>query len=329
MAGYRARGHFPPEPFTGSSALTTAAVPAAAPSRRPSTLGLDLAALAVCAAIWGTTWYAITHQLGVVPAAWSVAYRFALAAAILFAWLSITRHRIRLRPAEHLSALGLGFFTFTLDYGFVYAAEGRITSAVVAVVFASLALVNLVMFRVVLKRRPSPLAWSGALLGVVGVLGLFASELMRAEMRPTAWIGLAFAFAAVLTAGVGNLFAWRQQRDGTDVAPATAWAMAYGAGAMALWALATGQAPAFDPRPAYVFSLLYLSVFGSVVAFVVYYALARRRSYTFASYVAALTPPTAMLVSSLFEGVNWGPLALFGLLLVLGGQVLMIRAQRT
>ncbi|HEX8233786.1 MAG TPA: EamA family transporter [Caulobacteraceae bacterium] len=309
--------------------MTTAAVSAEVPTRRPNALAIDLAALGVCAVIWGTTWHAITYQLGAVPAAWSVSYRFALASALLFAWLLVTRRRIALRPAEHLSAMGLGLFTFTLDYGFVYAAEARITSAVVAVVFASLALLNLVLFRIVLKRKPSPLAWGGALLGVAGVLGLFASELMRADMQPKAWVGLGFALAAVLTAGVGNLFAWRQQRDGTDVAPATAWAMGYGALALALWALATGQPPSFDPSPAYVLSLLYLSVFGSVIAFVVYYALARRRSYTFASYVAALTPPTAMLVSTLFEGVSWGPAALLGLLLVLGGQVLMIRAQRT
>jgi drug/metabolite transporter (DMT)-like permease len=307
--------------------VTTAAISAAPPRSRA--LPLDLAALGLCAVIWGTTWYAITFQLGTVPAAWSVAYRFGLAAAVLFAWLLLARKRIWLRWPEHLSALGVGLFTFTLDYGFVYAAEARITSAVVAVVFASLALTNLILFRLVLKRKASPLAWGGALLGIAGVFALFASELMRAEMAPQAWIGLAFAFGAVLTAGVGNLFAWRQQRDGTDVVPATAWAMAYGAAAMAIFALVTCQAPSFDPRPQYVLSLLYLAVLGSVVAFVVYYGLARRRGYGFAAYVAALTPPTAMTVSALFEEVSWGPAALAGLVLVLGGQVLMIRAQRT
>ena len=105
--------------------------------------------------------------------------------------------------------------------------------------------------------------------------------------------------------------------------------MAYGAGALAIWALLTGQPPAFDMRLPYVLSLIYLAVFGSVIAFIVYYALARRRSYTFASYIAALTPPTAMLASALFEGARWGPAALVGLALVLSGQVLLIRASQT
>ena len=82
-------------------------------------------------------------------------------------------------------------------------------------------------------------------------------------------------------------------RASVRVAPATAWAMAYGAGSLALFALLTGTPFRFDPRPAYAISLAYLSVFGSVIAFLVYFALARRRSYTFASYVSAITPPIA------------------------------------
>jgi drug/metabolite transporter (DMT)-like permease len=111
--------------------------------------------------------------------------------------------------------------------------------------------------------------------------------------------------------------------------PSTAWSMTYGVGLLIVWALVTRAPVGFDPSPKYVLSLLYLAVFGSVVAFLVYYALARRRSYALASYVSALTPPTAMLASSLFEGVRWGPLALTGLAVVLLGQLLLIRAPKS
>jgi drug/metabolite transporter (DMT)-like permease len=303
---------------------------APAPPRTPErTLGFDLGSVAVCSVIWGTTWYVITFQLGVVPPVWSVAYRFALAGLALFAWCLVTRQKLGLTPAQHLNALGQGIFTFSLDYSFVYIAETRVLSGVVAVVFASLALFNLITFRLVLGRRASPLAWAGAAVGVLGVAVLSYGELARADMSPAAMIGLGFAFAGVLTACVGNLFAYRQEAAGASVAGSTAWAMAYGAGALALYALATGLPPAFDTSAAYVLSLVYLALFGSVVAFVVYYALARRRSYTFASYIAALTPPTAMLASALFEGAKWGPAALVGLALVLSGQVLLIRAAKT
>jgi drug/metabolite transporter (DMT)-like permease len=75
-------------------------------------------------------------------------------------------------------------------------------------------------------------------------------------------------------------------------------------------------------------SLLHLSLNGSVVAFVLYYGLARRRGYSTASYISALTPPLAMLISSLLEGKSWGALALGGIVLVLAGQWLLLRARR-
>jgi drug/metabolite transporter (DMT)-like permease len=104
--------------------------------------------------------------------------------------------------------------------------------------------------------------------------------------------------------------------------------MAYGAGAMALFALVTGEPFRFDPRPEYVLSLLYLAAFGSVAAFMLYYGLARRRSYAFASYVSAITPPIALGMSVMFEHAHFGPAALLGLGLVLCGQLLLTRAPK-
>jgi drug/metabolite transporter (DMT)-like permease len=295
----------------------------------PKPLGLDLASIAVCSGIWGTTWFAITLQLGTVDPSWSIIYRFTLAALLMFGWLAITRRRIALTRAQHLAAFGQGLFTFAIDYGMVYAAEQRVPSGVVAITFAALSLCTLVLFRVLVGRRASRLAWLGAALGVAGVGFLFAEQLARAPIAGRAAVGLGFALVGMLGAAIGNYFAWRQERARGQVVPTTAWSMAYGVLLLVLWALATRAPIGFDPSPRYVLSLLYLAVFGSVIAFLVYYALARRRSYALASYVSALTPPTAMLASTLFEGVRWGPLSLIGLAVVLAGQLLLIRAPKS
>jgi drug/metabolite transporter (DMT)-like permease len=60
-----------------------------------------------------------------------------------------------------------------------------------------------------------------------------------------------------------------------------------------------------------------------------YYGLARRRGYATASYVSALAPMLAMLMSSLFEGKTWGLMALGGVALTLTGQVLLLRTRKT
>jgi drug/metabolite transporter (DMT)-like permease len=284
--------------------------------------------VALCAVIWGTTWYAITLQLGQVAPLASIVWRFGLAAILIFAGCLITRRSLTLTLNQHLAAAGQGVFAFSISYSFTYAAEGRIASAIVAVIFASLALLNLILFRIAAGQRAAVLSWGGAVLGVVGVAVLSGSEILGAGLDEASAAGVGFAFLAVIASAFGNYFAWRGQNAGSAVIPSTAWAMAYGTGLLALYGLATGVEWSIEPGFRYLGSLLYLSVFGSVIAFVVYFTIARTRGYALASYISALTPPIAMLVSILFEGAHFGWPALAGLILVLAGQVLLIRAPK-
>ncbi len=298
-----------------------------APAR--STQWLDLAAIVICTLAWGTTWFAITLQLGVVDPVVSIVYRFALAAALLFAWCVLRGETLALTRAQHSAALGVGLFTFTIQYALVYWAEERVTSAVVAVMFAALAFVNLALFRLIFGQRAPLLAWIAAALGIVGVALLSWEEIVTSRMSEQALVGIGFTSAAVLLAGVGNVFARRVELAGAGVAASTAWAMFYGSAMLALFALATGRVWAFEPSWSYVLSLLHLAVAGSVIAFLLYYGLARRRGYATASYISALAPPLAMLVSSLFEAKTWGVMALGGIALVLAGQWLLLQTKRS
>lgn len=300
----------------------------ASPSPSPVDYRWLIVGIGVCAVIWGTTWFAITLQLGTVDPVASVVWRFGLAAIVLFAGCLATGRRIRLNRVQHLAALGQGAFVFAISYAFVYASEQRVASAIVAVIFAALAFLNLVLFRVAAGQKAAPMAWAGACLGLMGVAVLSASEIVGARMETVALVGIGFAVIAVCSSTVGNFFAWRGQVEGAAVIPATAWAMAYGTGILILYGLAAGVRWSFEPTAAYLGSLLYLSIFGSVIAFVIYFTIARSRGYALASYISALTPPIAMLVSVLFEGAHFGWPALAGLALVLSGQALLIRAPR-
>jgi drug/metabolite transporter (DMT)-like permease len=296
--------------------------------RRPSAGAFAVIGVAVCALIWGTTWYAITFQLGAVDPVVSIVMRFGLAAALLFALVAATRGRLSLTRDQHLAAVGQGVFAFSVSYAFVYASEEKIASAVVAVIFAALAFLNLILFRILSRQKAAPAAWAGAGLGVVGVAVLSGEQILGAGLGVNAAEGVVFALIAVVASAFGNWFAWRGQQAGADVLPGTAWAMAYGTALLALWGLVTGVSWAVAWSPAYVVSLLYLSVFGSVIAFGLYFTIARMRGYALASYISALTPPIAMLVSVLFENALFGLTAVLGLALVLAGQLFLIRAPK-
>jgi drug/metabolite transporter (DMT)-like permease len=88
-------------------------------------------------------------------------------------------------------------FTFTIDYAFIYLAEQRISSAVVAVMFATLALVNLAVFRLVFAQRAPLRAWVAAALGAAGVAVLSWSEILSAQLSERARSGIGMAFIAV------------------------------------------------------------------------------------------------------------------------------------
>lgn len=296
--------------------------------RRPNAGVLSLLGVAACAIIWGTTWYAIKWQLGVVDSIASVTWRFGLAAIVLFVVLLALRRPIGLTRRQHFEAMGQGAFVFAVSYAFTYAAEEHVVSAIVAVVFASMAFTNLVMFRVIERQRAARAAWFAAGLGLLGVTVLSGGELFSARLGPDALLGIGLAVLAMSSSTLGNWFSWRNQQAGAPVIPATAWAMAYGTVMLLVYGVATGVEFTIDPSPRYLISLAYLSVIGSVAAFVIYFSVAKSRGFAFASYISALTPLIATLMSVLFEDARFGWTAMVGLALVLSGQVLLTRAPK-
>ena len=289
----------------------------------------DLAAIVVCTLAWGTTWYAITLQLGVVEPIVSVVYRFALAGAVLMVWGAVRRAPLSLTRAQHGAAAGMGVATFALQYPLVYLAEGHLASAVVAVMFAAMSFFNLVAFRLVYRQRAPLVSWAASGMGIAGVALLSWGELTESRMDASAIVGLGLTSLAVVLSAMGNLFARRVENTGASVIASTAWAMLYGAGALAVFATLRGARWAFDPRPAYVLSLIYLALAGSVIAFLLYYGLARRRGFALASYISALTPLVAMAVSTVFEAKRWSVFAFVGVAVILAGQWLLLRGART
>lgn len=287
----------------------------------------DLAAVAICTLVWGATWFTITLQLGVVDPVVSLVYRFSMASLVLALWARWRGEPVGLTFPQHVAAAGVGVFTFACDYALTYSAELRIVSALVALIFATLAFVNLVTFRVLLGRHAPRHAWIAAAVGAAGVALLSWGEIAQSRLDIGTVTGLALAFAAVLFCAVGNVFAYRGEQAGAPLAASTAWAMGYGALLLALYATVSGKHWAFEATPRYVLSLCYLALVGSVLAFSLYFGLARRRGYTMASYILALTPLLAMLMLTLFEGKRWPAVTLAGVALVLWGQWQLLRSR--
>ncbi len=282
----------------------------------------------ICTLIWSSTWLAITFQLGAVAPEASVAYRFALAAALIAGICVATRRSLRLPLRIHVLLLAQGVLFFGLNYIAIYRAEQYVTSGLVAVLFSTIVFMSLVGTRLTFGTPITARAVAGAALGVGGVALLFLPDLIAMRMDSNAALGVFFGIGGTLLATGGNLVSMRLQRLHQPIIETTAWGMGYGALVAATTATLAGVTWSFDPRVDYMASLAYLAVFGSVVAFLAYLTLLRQVGAGPASYVGVATPVLAMMFSTAFEGYRWSVTGIVGVALAVAGNVLVLPAPR-
>lgn len=286
------------------------------------------ALFAIAALIWGSTWLAITFQLGVVEPEVSVVYRFALAAAILFVWCGARGQRLRFQPRTHAWLALQGSTLFGLNYVGVYLAERYVASGLVAVAFSTLVFVVPIGARLAFGTPVQARVAVGALIGVIGIASMFLPELRVAARGGTAALGVAFALGSTVIAAIGNLVTVRLQRDKVPTLSGTAWGMGYGALTAAALAWTGGSPWTFDWSFSYVASLVYLSVFGSIIAFGTYFKLIEHVGANRASFTAVAIPVVAMALSTVFEGYRWTTTAALGAALAFAGNYLALTAKR-
>jgi drug/metabolite transporter (DMT)-like permease len=282
---------------------------------------------AAATAIWGTTWIAITFQLGRAPPEASVALRFAIAAALLLGGCRVRGIPLRFPPRVHVQLALLGLFMFCLSYLAVYRAETHLVSGLVALGYSASPLVNAAVSRAAFGTPATRGVVVGGLLGVTGILLVFWPELRRVQADAGVVAGMSLVAGAVLASGVGNVFASRLERLGVNVWQKMAWGMAWGSAGSALAALATGEGLHFSLVPSYLASLLYLAVFGSILAFAAFLTLLERVGAARAGYVGVMTPVVALAISGLVEGFPWGPGTVAGIAVVVAGNLVVLRVR--
>lgn len=289
---------------------------------------MTLTLYAITVLIWGTTWIAIALQLGEVPVMLSVFYRFALAAGVLLLWLSATGRLHRLGMRDHLLCALQGLCVFCLNFYLMYTATAYITSGLIAVVFSMAVLFNALNGVLFFRQAITPRLLLAAALGLVGMVCLFWPDIQHGGLDSGVLFGLGCALLGTYGFSLGNMLSLRHQRRGLDLLSTNAYAMGYGALIMLGLVLASGMPFVVDISPTYLGALLYLAIFGSVIAFGVYFALVGRIGPGPAAYATLLFPLVALGISTLVEGYRWTPFALIGLVTILVGNGVMFYRPR-
>jgi drug/metabolite transporter (DMT)-like permease len=284
-----------------------------------------LSLFAGCVAIWSTTWLAITFQLGTVSPEVSVAWRFLLSGLAVGAWCLARRIPLRLAPAEHVAMAMMGVTMYSAGYVCVYYAEGHLASGLVAVGFSAAPLLSMFGLRLFFSQPLTARMAMGSLAGIAGIVLVFWPEFGRLSHDHNAGTGALFTLLAVLVSTAGGLLAHRNHRRALHGLAFMAWSMVYGGLFSFVLAMALGRPVAFDASAGYVLSLVYLALVGSIVAFACWLTLIGRIGPARASYVGVMVPVAALVLSTLFEHLEWNPLMAAGMLVSMAGNVLVLR----
>lgn len=288
----------------------------------------SIAAFVFLALVWGSTWLVIKDQISAVPPAWSVVWRFILAATAMAAFALLRGERMRLTGREMAVAIAMGAFQFSLNFQLIYESEHYLTSGLVAVVFALMIVPNAILARLVLGAALTRWFLAGSAIALAGIALLMLHEYRIAPPNSGVTTGVLLVTGAILSVSVGNLLQATQTARGVPVVSLMAWGMIWGVVASGAYAIVAVGAPVLDPRPAYLAGIAYLGLVGSALTFPLYSQLIRDWGPGPAAYNGVAVPVVAMILSTLFEGYEWSLLAAGGAVLAMAGLLVALSGRK-
>jgi len=289
---------------------------------------LNFVLYATATLIWGSTWLGIKLQLTQVPPILSVGYRFCLAALVLLIFCLITRKRLIFSLRDQFFMAVQGVTLFGLGYCMSYLATSYMTSGLVAVVYTTMLMWNILNLKLFMRQ---PVAWRafwGGILGLSGICIVFWHDLSTLTAT-RGLIGLSMGLLGAYLSSLGNVVGARNAKAGIPVTQANVYGMAYG-GVLTLFIhFVSGGSLVMDWSFGYMGPLLYLTLFGSIIAFGCYMLLIGRIGAEYAAYVTLLMPIIALLLSTFFEEYHWSLNAGLGIAVVLIGNLVILTPAAT
>lgn len=271
-----------------------------------------IAAFLACCAIWGSTFLVIRIGNGTVPPVWAACLRLIAASVLLWLWMALRHIPVPQERAFRAAAL-YGVFQFGLNFPLLYWAETVVPSGLSAVFYATGPITLALLARAAGLEQLTKRKIAGAVIAFGGVLVIFSSELSQhVPLLP-----LLSLVGSVVCAPLGTTILKRgpsQSAIGVNgVACVVGAAMCLG------WSFLLGEPHALPRTAAAVLPIVYLTLAGSLGAFMLWSWLVQHAPLSKISYIAVVTPLVALAVGAIVAGERVPPLTLVGSAIVLAG----------
>ena len=274
-----------------------------------------------CALIWGSTFLAIRLGNEATPPVWAATIRLTLASVLLFGIAAIFRMPIPRGRALRGAALW-GLFNLGVNLSLLYIGEQTVPSGISAVLFATVPLTT-ALLAAAFGVEPLVLGkLVAALIAIGGVAVIFAGELGVS----VPFTGLLTVFCAASAAALANVLLKREPKQ--QVIPLNAVGTAVGAVVCLVASFALGEPHAIPTTSAAWLPILYLTVAGSLGAFVLFTWLVTHWSVSNASLLGVTVPIIAVVLGGLVKGEQPAPLTYLGAAIVISAILIALRVRQ-
>lgn len=278
--------------------------------------------LLLLATMWAPSFLLIKIGLHDIPPLTLAASRLGIAALILYATLRARGQRLPRGWDMWRRFLVMGIFAAALPFAMISLGETLASSSIAAIFNATTPIATTVLAHFFISdERLTGRRILGVLLGFAGILTIFLPGLLGMQSDASIWGMVAFTIAAV-SYGIAPVYARRNLRG---LAPLVGPTTQLGIGSALLlpFALGTEWNRIGMPGLPALASLLVLAVFGTAIAYVIYYKLVDQASATSVSIVTYFLPPAGVFLGIVFldEQLSWNAIA--GCILVLLGVIVI------
>lgn len=241
----------------------------------------------------------------------------------MFTYLLISKQSLTFPATTHCWFLLQGILNFSINYMLTYWSETYIKSGVLAIAFTTMVYFNIFFSWLFFKRIVTSRVIIGSILGGLGIFMIFKDDLLNTSSSNELF-GLFLGLLAALSASLGNMVSVKNIKRGISISTANSFGMLYGTLFTGCVAIILGNEWTLPINLNFLSGLFYLSIMGTVVAFAAYNTLLKTIGPEKAVYTTIISPILAILLSYSFEGLKLGPVMIFGILLCLSGNILVL-----
>lgn len=274
--------------------------------------------------VWGLSFPAISVGLEYLPPLLFAALRYTVAAVLLLAYTLWRSTPWRPIGRDNLVAVIGGGIFLVAGNGLLFVGQQTVPSGVAAIIQALVPIATALWALPILGERLSPLGAAGVAVGFLGI-GLVVqpdpSNLLAGDT-----VGRLVIVAQVISVSLGGVIVQRADPQMARV-PLTGWSMLVGALLLHGISVGVGEVPdlALVTDPTAIGAVVYLGVFSTALAFVIFYTIIAERGAFEASLVAYLVPIVATIAGVFLLDETIGLLSFVGFGLVAVGFALLKR----